>query len=170
MKPVHLKDDLAERCRLAQEITREAGALAKAAFLNRGSLTVKSKGTQDWVSNIDLEVEDLIRARLNEFHPDEQILGEEHGGAAGVAGNGMWVVDPIDGTTCFLLGLPQWCVVLCYVINGAPLVAAIYNPMTSEMYSAISGRGALLNDAPIRVADADSITAGLVSVGASQHD
>lgn len=157
----------AARCRTAQMIVREAGNLARAAFADRDQLSVHTKGTQDWVTNVDLEVETLIRRRLAEAFPGESILGEEDGYGGASADATTWIVDPIDGTTCFLLGIPQWCVVLGYVEHARPVVAAIYDPMADHMYTAIKGEGAFLNDAPIQVASATDAGAGLISIGAS---
>ena len=165
----HVSDDeLQRRCVAAKEITAEAGALAQAAFKDRASLRVTAKGAQDWVTNVDMEVENLIRARLAASFPGEHVLGEERGLSDGDAGAGVWVVDPIDGTTCFLFGLPQWCVVLCYVVGTTPVVAAIYVPAVNEMFTAMAGHGAFVNDREMRVAEARSISDGLISVGAAQ--
>lgn len=156
------------RCGAACDIVREAGAVALAAFRDRGSLAVQTKGTQDWVTNVDLEVEALIRARLAERFPGDAIVGEETDHDP-ETGNTAWVIDPVDGTTCFMLGLPQWCVVLTYTIDARPVVAAIYAPVTDELFHATAGGGAFLNGAPIRVAEADDIGAGLIAVGANEH-
>lgn len=158
------------RCRAAQRIVREAGTLARNAFADRDRLSVRTKGTQDWVSNVDLDVENLIRARLAETFPGEPVLGEEDGHGDGPAGAQSWIVDPIDGTTCFLLGIPQWCVVLGFLEGSHPVVSAIYDPMADDMYTAISGGGAYLNGTPIRVSSATKVGRGLVSIGASAAD
>lgn len=160
-------DARGDRCRAAQRIVREAGDVARAAFADRDRLSVRAKGTQDWVSNVDLEVETLIRRRLAEAFPGEPVLGEEDGDGGTPAGASTWIVDPIDGTTCFLLGIPQWCVVLGLVEDARPVVAAIYDPMADHMYTAVAGGGAFLNDAPIRASAAKDVGAGLISIGAS---
>lgn len=162
------RDDLARRMDLAVDIAREAGQLARRALETSGRIEVTVKGSQDWVTNVDLEVENLVRTRLAAAHPDEPFLGEEAGVSQAAAGSGMWVIDPIDGTTCFMLGLPQWCVALGYLVDSQPVVAAIYAPMTEEMFAAHAGGGAFLNGQPIRVADAASTTQGLVAVGISR--
>lgn len=166
----HRPTDAAERrCDVACKIALEAGNHARAAFENRDELTISTKGTQDWVTNVDVEVETLIRARLEDAFPGETVLGEENGGEAGDRDAALWVVDPIDGTTCFLLGIPQWCVVLAHIVGGEPQVAAIYDPMADEMYHATRGGGAFCNGRPIRVSAALSVRDGLISVGASNQ-
>jgi len=160
--------ELERRCIEAQAIVREAGAVARSAFLNRESLSINSKGTQDWATNADLEVEQLIRSRLAMRFPGEAIVGEEQGHSGSHVQQDTWVIDPIDGTTCFLLGLPQWCVVLTYVINGKPVVATIYHAMQDELFSATLGGGTYLNGVPVRVAESTSVTEGLIAVGVAQ--
>lgn len=158
---------LFQRSKIAEQIVREAGELARGYFLDRDRLNISTKGTQDWVTNVDVEVETLIRKRLRAVFPNDVVLGEEDGQSSESRNDTMWIVDPIDGTTCFLLGIPQWCVVLAYVAHAEPLVAAIYDPMADEMYSAISGHGAMLNGKPTRCSDAQSVCEGLISIGAS---
>lgn len=160
--------ELERRCLEAQVIVREAGKLARAAFENRESLSVSSKGIQDWATNADLEVEELIRSRIAKSFPGEAILGEEQGHSGSHVQQDTWVIDPIDGTTCFLLGLPQWCVVLTYVVKGEPVVATIYHAMQDEMFSATLNGGTYLNGVPVRVADSASVSDGLIAVGAAQ--
>lgn len=168
MTHLHTQTDPAEvRCGVARKIALEAGLHARTAFENRDGMTVSTKGTQDWVTNVDVEVETLIRKRIEEAFPGATVLGEENGGAVGDHDAALWVVDPIDGTTCFLLGIPQWCVVLAHVVGGEPEVAAIYDPMADEMYHATRGGGAFCNGRPIKTASATSIREGLISVGAS---
>lgn len=168
MSVAEMTETLEARHDIACDIVREAGAVALAAFRDRGSLSVQTKGTQDWVTNVDLEVEALIRERLGRAFPDDKIVGEEtaHDPASG---NTAWVIDPVDGTTCYMLGLPQWCVVLTYVVDAEPVVSAIFAPVTDELFHATRGGGAFLNGAPIRVSDATSAGAGLIAVGANQH-
>ena len=160
--------ELERRCIEAQDIVRQAGAVARAAFLDRENLSINSKGTQDWATNADLEVEQLIRSRITKSFPGEAILGEEQGHTGSQVQQDTWVIDPIDGTTCFLLGLPQWCVVLTYVIDGKPVVATIYHAMGDEMFSATHAGGTYVNGVPVRVADSTSVTEGLIAVGAAQ--
>ncbi len=161
-------EELRRRCAVAKQVITEAGKVALAAFMDRDSLEIRTKGAQDWVTNVDMEVENLIRERLVASFPGEPILGEEKGASEGDDDGGVWVVDPIDGTTCFLLGLPQWCVVLCYVVGITPVVAAIYVPTVNEMFTAVAGQGALVNDKKMQVAAARSISDGMISVGAAQ--
>ncbi|PXF33035.1 hypothetical protein WH50_01400 [Pokkaliibacter plantistimulans] len=129
---------------------REAGALALDYFRQRDALTIDSKGVQDWVSEADRNVESLIRSRLAETYPEDGILGEEEGWQAG-SSNGYWVIDPIDGTTNFLRGLPDWGVVIAYVEEGEVQIGVIYVPMQEQLYQAVRGQGAYCNDQPLHL-------------------
>jgi len=160
--------ELNHRCKEAQDIVRQAGTIARSAFLNRQSLSISNKGTQDWVTNADMEVEELIRSRIAKSFPGEAILGEEQGHSGTQIQQDTWVIDPIDGTTCFLLGLPQWCVVLTYVVDSKPVVAVIYHAMEDEMFSATKAGGTRVNGVLVRVSNAASVTEGLIAVGAAQ--
>jgi myo-inositol-1(or 4)-monophosphatase len=156
----------------AQEIAREAGELALDYFRNLGSLTIERKGVQDEVSEADRAVEALIRQRIAEIFPGEDILGEE-GGLAGSAASattnpgGLWVVDPIDGTACFIVGIPVWCVSIAWVVEGQPTIGVVYDPNADEMFAARRGGGATLNDVPIRLNDDQNLTDGSVGIGYS---
>ena len=129
---------------------------------------ISFKGRSDIVTDVDLEVESLVLDKVRYEYPDFSVLAEE---SSPIQTNSeyTWVIDPIDGTTCFMLGVPQWCVVLTYTIDARPVVSAIYAPVTDELFHATAGGGAFLNGAPIRVADAKGIGAGLIAVGANEH-
>ena len=100
-------EQLEERLRSAQDICRVAGAEALRFFSRSGSLAVDQKGTQDWVSEADVFVERVVRERLASDWPDDGIFGEEFEPKAGTSGFN-WVIDPIDGTTNFINGIPAW--------------------------------------------------------------
>jgi len=110
---------------------------------------VQHKGAGDWFSSIDLEMEALIRERIERAYPAHGFLGEE-GGAIGTQ-ELMWVVDPIDGSMNFLRGYPHYSVALALVQNGEPVVACVADPSRHELFSASLGGGAHLNGVPLRV-------------------
>jgi myo-inositol-1(or 4)-monophosphatase len=159
--------DPAFRLAATEAIAREAGALALRYFRNREALAVERKGLQDIVSLADREVEDLIRTRVGALFPDDGVLGEEAGLSPGA--EGTWVVDPIDGTWCFLNGITSWCVSIAYVEDGRTEIGVIYHPETGELFTACRGHGARLDGRPIRVLDAASLQDGTLSVGYSQR-
>ncbi len=160
--------NMANRLDSATRIAREAGALARRFFENRDDLQVESKGTQDWVSQADREVELLVRARLAEAFPDDGIVGEEHENRAGKSGF-TWVIDPIDGTTNFVNGIPAWTVVLAGVKAGKTTVGVVHDPLHGETFSALRGQGARLNGAPLKLTGHQSLADGTTGIGYSNR-
>ena len=163
-----MHDDGELRLAAAAAVAREAGTLGLRYFRNLEALEVESKGPQDIVSAADRAVEDLVRLRLAALFPDDAVLGEE-GGLEGQGREGTWVVDPIDGTWCFLNGIGAWCVALAYVRGGRIEIGVIYDPNAGELFAARAGHGATLDGRPIKVAAVTSLTQGTVSVGHSNR-
>lgn len=163
-------DDRAQAARLraAKEIAREAGRTALAWFRNPDALEVVAKGRQDFVSQADHAVEKLIRERLQGFFSEDGFLGEEGGAAMNNRdADGVWVVDPIDGTTNFINRVPVWCVSIAYVLRGRIEVGVVYDPNADELFAARRGHGAFCGETPISTSAADSLTQGTVGVGYS---
>jgi myo-inositol-1(or 4)-monophosphatase len=154
--------------KLAEEICTLAGETALDYFNNRETLIVDQKGAQDWVSEADRNVEILIREQLAKARPDDGIVGEEQGPTTGTSGF-VWVIDPIDGTTNFVNGIPAWTVVLAGVKNGQTVVGVIHDPIHNETFSTVRGGGATLNGAPLNVADGVPLTNGTVAIGYSNR-
>ncbi|MAM09582.1 MAG: inositol monophosphatase [Rhizobiaceae bacterium] len=152
----------------ATELARRAGKLALAYFENREELLVRQKRhVTDLVSQADLEVETLIRDRLNRSFPLDAQLGEEHGLSEGSSGV-TWVIDPIDGTAPYLNGLPGWCVSIGACDEDGPILGVIYVPVLNELFIAARGQGATLNGKPVRALDGD-LRSGLLGVGANDR-
>jgi myo-inositol-1(or 4)-monophosphatase len=164
-----MTDPVAARHALACALAREAGALALGFFADRGALAVETKDNpQDVVSRADREVEALIRARIAAAFPDDALIGEEGGAAAGGSGF-TWVVDPIDGTMPFLSGLPHWCVAIALVSDGRAAAAATFAPVTGDLFDAVRGGGARLNGAVLRVDPALGLSGRMTAIGASHR-
>lgn len=158
-------DPIYQRYSLAHGIIKEAGALALGYFNRLETLTVKSKGVQDLVSEADLQTELLIRQRIAEAYPEDAFFGEETG-ATGVEGaRGIWVVDPIDGTQPFLSGQSCWCVSIAFVHDGALQFGLVFAPKDDELFAGGLHAPATLNGKPIRPHDGSRLTDGIVSVG-----
>lgn len=158
--------DLDKRFAAAQQIAEAAANTALHHFTHRDSLSIESKGAQDWVSNADREVELEIRAALSAQFPDDSIIGEEHDNKKGSSPY-TWVIDPIDGTTSFVNAMPGWCVVIACVVDQATVIGVIVDPIAKESYSACKGMAATMNGVPIHVSTAQSIKEGSVAVGHS---
>lgn len=133
-----------------EPVVREAGELALKSF----QTPIKSwfKGKNSPVSEADIAVDVLLKERLSALGPDYGWLSEEtEDDPARLTAQRVWVVDPIDGTRAFLSGRADWTISVALVETGRPLVAALYAPVTDEMFAAAAGRGATCNDRPIMV-------------------
>ncbi|WP_020575696.1 inositol monophosphatase family protein [Actinopolymorpha alba] len=150
---------------LAEEVAREAGEL----LLSRRRTDVvtvahtKSSPT-DVVTAMDTAAERLIRERLLAARPDDAILGEEGGSAAGDSGV-RWIVDPLDGTVNYLYGLPVWGVSIAAEVDGTVVAGAVACPPTGEMWTARRGGGAFLDGTPIRANPVTDLGQALVGTG-----
>lgn len=151
-------DALAARLLAAQAVAREAGLLACRLVADRGQLLIEMKGPQDFVSNADRAVEQLIVKRLSAAFPSDSFLGEEgHGDKTAEAGTTLWVIDPIDGTANFVQGRQDWCISIGFLHLGRPAIGVIYHPPSDELYAARFGHGAFRNGAPIRISEQTAI-------------
>ncbi len=159
-------NDLAKRYAEAKIIAAEAGRLAHEYFREWTDLTVDIKGHQDFVSEADRNVELAVRAALTEAFPDDSIVGEEGAPTLGTSGY-TWVIDPIDGTTNFINGIPQWCVILACVHNRQVVIGVIHDPVHDEMHHARLGGGAFCNARAIRCTDKADLRMGSLGVGYS---
>jgi myo-inositol-1(or 4)-monophosphatase len=158
--------DAAARRDFAEVLAVEAGLLAL-SYRDQDDLEVQSKGTLDWVTEADLATERLIRNRIRATFPHDQVLGEEGDNDVEptAAAGSTWVVDPIDGTTCFVSGLPSWCVsIACVDEKGHPFLGVIRDPTGEETFSALEGHGVSVNGQGVSV-PTKGITDGLVGVG-----
>jgi len=160
-------NDIAARHEFALEVSKAAGEIAS-RFFRDPSLAVEVKGAQDWVSEADKAVETFIRDRIAAEWPKDGIHGEEHGDRRGTSGFD-WVIDPIDGTTNFVNGIPAWTVVLAGVVENRTEIGVIHDPNFGETFSARRASGATLNGAPMQVAKGVALESGTVSVGYSNR-
>ena len=129
---------------------RAAGALALSFF--RNGVVGRSKADNTPVSDADLAVDKMLRERLIGERPDYGWLSEESvDNLSRLEAVRVWIVDPIDGTRAFLAGTPEWTIAAALVENCEPVLAAVFNPATAEMFTARRGRGAYLNGVPISV-------------------
>ena len=162
-----MSDSIAERFAFGQELIVEAAALAQRYFESQESLTVRSKGTQDVVSEADVEVEKLIRGAIEARFPDDAFFGEEFGHNEVDGAEAIWIVDPIDGTQPFLKELSSWCVSIGFARKGVLEMGFVAAPARDEIFVGRVGHGATLNGRPIRVSDSTSLDDGLLSIGMS---
>ena len=130
---------------------RKAGRSLMRDFKEVENLQVSSKGPGDFVSRADMKAEEILQEELMEARPNYGFLGEENGEVKGEDPTRRWIVDPLDGTTNFLHGLPHWAISIALEHKGEIVAAVIFNPAGEEMFIAEKGGGAWLNDKRIRV-------------------
>ena len=161
-----------ERYAYARHIIGQAGEIALGMFQRRTELVIEEKGLQDMVSIADRMVEDFLRAQIAERFPADAVVGEERGGGASDA-RCVWVIDPIDGTACFVNGMLAWCVSIGVLVDGQPAIGAVYDPNADELFHACLGQGAYVaakaGETRLRVNDVASLQGGVLGVGFSHR-
>ncbi len=160
---------IAGRYAFAATLIADAGALSLGYFRDQGSLEIASKGLQDMASQADLETERMIRDRIAESYPDDAFFGEETGGMAPAPGQGVWVVDPIDGTANFVSAIPMWCVSIAFVVDEVIEFGLVLDPVHDELFAARRGHGATLNGEAIRPDYSTSLADGRFTIGFSHR-
>jgi myo-inositol-1(or 4)-monophosphatase len=146
---------------MAQQASANVNIMIKAArraarsllrdFGEVENLQVSSKGPGDFVSRADLKAESIVREELTEARPNYGWLAEESTEVKGADPTRRWLVDPLDGTTNFLHGLPHWAVSIGLEHKGEVVAGVVYDPVKDEMFVAEKGAGAYLNDRRLRV-------------------
>jgi myo-inositol-1(or 4)-monophosphatase len=124
-------------------------------------LDVMKKGPTDYVTEVDQKVEQLVFEEIKKYYPEDNFLGEESGHEINNS-NTTWVLDPIDGTTNFIHGYPQYCISLACVVDNKTKHAVIIDPTRREEFSASKGKGAVLNGERIRVSKRANLKDALV--------
>lgn len=153
---------------IAVKAARRAGTIINRATQDLDLLTVQRKGKHDYVSEVDKMAEQAIVETLLEAYPDHAILAEE-GGAQGKS-EYVWIIDPLDGTTNFLHGLPQFAVSIALQHKGLLTQAVVFDPTRNELYSATRGGGTYLNDRRLRVSKQTRLEDALIGTGFPYHD
>jgi myo-inositol-1(or 4)-monophosphatase len=148
----------------AVKAARKAGSIITRASFDLDKLTVRRKQQNDFVSEVDHAAEEAIIGALHDAYPDHGFLGEESGYKDRDA-EYLWVIDPLDGTTNFLHGFPQYCVSIGLLHKGVPTQAVVFDPNRNELFTATKGVGAYLNDRRIRVSKTDKLEDALVGTG-----
>jgi myo-inositol-1(or 4)-monophosphatase len=157
--------DLTQRYDFALTLIRDAGALAQGYFNNLSALTIRAKGLQDMVSEADLNTEVLIKTRIAEHFPEDAFLGEETGVTEFAEGQGIWVVDPIDGTQPFVSGMSNWCVSIAFVQGSKVQFGLVYAPVRDELFAGGIGIPATLNGQPMPRHPGKSLRDGITGMG-----
>lgn len=149
---------------IAVRAARAAGNIIVRYAKRVDELTITTKEQNDFVSEVDREAEDKIIQVLRKAFPNHGILAEESG-ESGSGDEYQWIIDPLDGTTNFLHGFPQFAVSIALKHKGRLDQAVVYDPVSQELYTASRGAGAMLNDRRIRVTKQTTLTGALLGTG-----
>jgi myo-inositol-1(or 4)-monophosphatase len=150
---------------IAAEAARAAGTLLRERFEAGAEQALRTKSTPtDLVSQADLTAEAAIRDVLAAHRPDDAVLAEEGGEATGATGL-RWVVDPLDGTINFLLGVPLWCVSVAVQDAAGTVAGVVFDPMAEELFAADRDGPATLDSVPLRGSAKAELAAAVVGTG-----
>ena len=151
---------------IAIKAARRAGSVINRATLDGAILDVRSKRANDFVTQVDKGAEEAAIGVIRASYPDHAILAEESGeNLGGSKTDYRWIIDPLDGTTNFIHGFPQFCVSIGIEHRGALAHAVVYDPGKNELFTASKGRGAFLNDRRLRVTRCQKLGDALVGTG-----
>lgn len=150
---------LREKAVLAEKAARASGEMLE----HHGKLQIRLKSENDFVTEMDVKSETLIRQMLLGACPEDEFFGEETGGD--LSAPGCWIVDPIDGTANFMRGQRAYAISIGYRWQGELVVGCVFCPGTNEMFTAVKGEGAALNGRPIHVSDVTDLRRALVHIG-----
>ncbi|TPK54885.1 inositol monophosphatase [Mesorhizobium sp. B2-4-19] len=143
----------------------KAGRSLSRDFGEVQNLQVSLKGPGDYVSQADRKAEDIIFAELSKARPGYGFLMEERGAVEGEDSQHRWIVDPLDGTTNFLHGIPLFAVSIALERQGQIVAGVIYNPAMDELYTTERGGGAFMNDRRLRVAGRAKLVDTVIGCG-----
>ena len=158
---------------IAVRAARAAGQTIMRAYTDFDKVEVSNKGINDFVTSVDKEAEATIIYQIRKSYPDHTIVAEEGGENRGTNKDFIWIVDPLDGTNNFVNGIPHFSVSIAMQFKGKTEVAVIYDPVRDELFTAIRGKGAKLNDFRLRVTNSNDLQNGIIGTGfpfkARQH-
>jgi myo-inositol-1(or 4)-monophosphatase len=148
---------------------QKAARAMKRDFGEIEQLQVSQKGPADFVSAADIKAENILRTELAKARPRFGFLLEEGGEVPSEDGHHRWIIDPIDGTTNFLHGIPHFAISIGLEMDGEIIAGLVYNPIVEEMYYAEKGKGAFLNDKRLRVSSRAHLTDSVIATGIPFH-
>ena len=137
--------------KVAQAAAKKAGKIFVAKFGHPAKVGTKNSNPRDFVTEVDREIEQLIRKEISKAFPTHNITGEEFAKTENNQNKMNWVIDPVDGTTNFIHGIPMCCISIALWNNNQPIVGVVYNPILKLLYSASKNGGAFLNGKKIQV-------------------
>ena len=148
---------------------RKAGKAIMRDFGEVENLQISRKGPADFVTKVDLKAEKVVKEELIRTRPHYSFVMEESGVVEGPDKTHRWFIDPLDGTTNFLHGVPHFAVSIALEREGQLVAGVVYNPVTDDLFVAEKGRGAWLNDRRLRVSARRNLKEALVATGIPYH-
>ncbi|MFY8352118.1 inositol-1-monophosphatase [Pseudoalteromonas sp. SSM20] len=150
---------------IAVRAARNAGKVILQKYEESDKVEVLQKGSNDFVTNVDKDAEAMIRDTILKSYPNHSIIGEELGQQLGSDADYLWVIDPLDGTTNFIKGIPHFAVSIALKVKGRTEQAVVYDPIRGELFTATRGQGAQLNSKRIRVNKATDLSGTVLATG-----
>jgi myo-inositol-1(or 4)-monophosphatase len=156
----------------AVKAARRGAAVISRASFDIDRIKVTEKQQNDFVTEVDQAAEQAIIEVLLKAYPDHAILAEESGASANLhdENENVWIIDPLDGTTNFIHGFPQYCVSIALQQRGVITQAVVYDPCRNDLFTATKGSGAFLNEKRLRVTKRDKIADALIGTGFAARD
>ncbi|MEJ2542651.1 MAG: inositol monophosphatase family protein [Calditrichaceae bacterium] len=149
---------------VAKQAAYAAGKILTEHFKKLPKEAIRQKQANDYLSFVDETSEKAIISIIQDNYPDHSILAEE-GGESKKSGDFRWIIDPLDGTTNYITGLPVFAVSIALQKDDEIILGVVYDPLQDELFWAEKGRGAYVNDSPIQVSDSDSLSECLIATG-----
>jgi myo-inositol-1(or 4)-monophosphatase len=149
---------------IALRAAREASTLIVQAYARPDRVKVFEKGPNDFVTDIDKQVEEVLLSHLRKAYPDHSFMAEESGLQEGKDKDTVWIIDPIDGTRNFVMGIPHCAISMACVQRGKLQHAVIVDPMKNEEFTATKGSGAQLNGNRMRIGTRNKLEGGVVGL------
>ncbi|EKE85242.1 inositol-1-monophosphatase [Idiomarina xiamenensis] len=150
---------------IAVRAARAAGKILVKNFEQGQDLKATQKSPNDWVTELDKAAEDIIIATIKKSYPKHGFVAEESGVHSGEENDYQWVIDPLDGTTNYLRGIPHFCISIALMHKGATQQAVVYDPLREELFTASRGAGAQLNGRRLRVTALPDLNGALLATG-----
>ncbi|MFC0309086.1 inositol-1-monophosphatase [Gallibacterium trehalosifermentans] len=150
---------------IAIRAVRKAGNIVAKGFERRDDIQTNQKSTNDYVTNIDKAAEAAIIEIIRKSYPEHTIIAEESGASEGKESDIQWVIDPLDGTTNFVKGLPHFSISIAVRVKGRTEIAVVYDPIRNELFTAVRGEGAKLNEYRLRIDNSSELTGAILATG-----
>lgn len=150
---------------IAIRAARKAGNVIVKNYERRDNIETQHKGIHDFVTNVDKAAEAEIIEVIRKSYPDHTIISEEAGALEGSESEVQWIIDPLDGTTNFIKGFPHFAVSIAIRVKNRTEVGVVYDPITNELFTAVRGEGAKLNELRLRCDTKKELQGAIIATG-----